>query len=48
MENHVLAVHEKLKPYKCDTCEKSFARKGDLKAHIRDIHQKLKSAMIKD
>ena len=35
---HVDRVHKKLKPFKCDICEKSFARKTLFKRH-ENIHE---------
>ena len=36
---HISAVHEKAKPFSCDICHISFARKQHLVAHSRNIHQ---------
>ena len=38
MEN----VHEKLKKYKCDKCDKNFTQKIGLKLHSTAIHEKMK------
>ena len=35
-------VHENEKSYKCETCEKSFGIKKNLKRHVRMIHENLK------
>ena len=37
---HVLIVHENLKPYKCDTCDKKFGLEHNLKSHISKAHEK--------
>ena len=36
---HIVAVHEGIKPFKCDTCDANFARKDKLIAHIAAIHE---------
>ena len=35
-------MHEKAKPYKCETCEKCFSRKVYLVSHIQSVHAKVK------
>ena len=39
---HFKAVHEKAKPYQCETCKKCFARKDYLKYHIGFVCEKQK------
>ena len=34
MKTHINRVHNKVKPYKCDKCDKSFATNSDLKQHL--------------
>ena len=34
MKTHVDRVHNKVKPFKCDSCDKSFATNSDLKQHL--------------
>ena len=34
MRTHVNRVHEKVKPFACSVCEKSFATNSDLKQHM--------------
>jgi len=36
---HILTVHENQKNYKCEFCDKSFARKEHLTKHIYTIHE---------
>ena len=36
---HKRAVHLKLRPYKCDICEKTFFNKQNLERHHQSIHQ---------
>ena len=42
MMRHVSTVHEKIKNYRCDKCNRSFAENGNLKAHIITVHDKEK------
>lgn len=39
---HICAVHDKVKPYKCDTCAFSASQKGRLRTHKRSVHYKIK------
>ena len=34
------AIHLKLKPFKCSTCETAFSRKHYLRKHLQNIHEK--------
>lgn len=34
MKTHIDRVHNKVKPFKCNRCDKSFATKSDLKQHL--------------
>ena len=36
--SHISAVHEEIKPFKCETCAKSYAEKKALKNHITIQH----------
>lgn len=42
MKKHIESKHDKLKPFKCDTCGSEFTRKNDLDRHCRNpgIHRK--------
>ena len=39
---HIRAVHEKQKPYKCESCDSSFAQGAHLRAHVTAIHLGIK------
>ncbi len=43
MVTHVGAVHNKLKPFSCKLCLKSFASEWKRTRHVNMVHQKLKS-----
>ena len=34
MLKHIDTVHEGNKPFKCESCERTFAHKGNMKKHI--------------
>ena len=36
--NHTNAVHLGIRPYKCETCEKTFTQKTHYNTHIRNVH----------
>ena len=42
LKNHILAVHEGIKKYKCDFCEAGFSHKVSLSNHIKQCHLKYK------
>ena len=37
--DHIKAVHEGQRCYKCDTCEETFQTSVGLKSHIKTIHE---------
>ena len=37
VKRHVQTVHEKLKPYKCEQCNRAFAKRCNMKLHMK-IH----------
>ena len=39
---HVTFVHEKIKKYKCNSCDKSFFASGNLNNHKKSVHLKIK------
>ena len=43
LKKHVSIVHEGLRPYQCDICEKSYAENRDLKNHYKIVHDGTKS-----
>ena len=40
--NHVSAVHENKKDYRCAYCTKAFNFKGEMKRHVMSVHEKVK------
>ena len=43
LANHIRLVHEGVKPYKCDKCEKSFGKRINLRKHVEQVHEKLRN-----
>ena len=41
IENHIKEVHEKLRPHKCEECDRTFFRKPTLLQHVKYEHQKI-------
>ena len=39
LDDHIRSVHDKKKSFKCTTCEKHFAKKDNLKTHVKRIHE---------
>ena len=39
---HIRTVHQKLKPYKCGKCDKSFGERRNLNVHVEAVHVNLK------
>jgi KRAB domain-containing zinc finger protein len=37
-----VCVHERIKPFKCNTCEYENAWKCYLKQHIKSVHERIK------
>ena len=42
---NISQVHEKIKPFHCDVCDKKFSRKEHLKLHIERVHERKKAFM---
>ena len=40
---HTKIVHEGLKNYKCDLCDKAFSQLSNVKAHIKSVHEGIKN-----
>ena len=40
---HIAAIHEGKKPFKCDTCDYSCSEKGSMKKHVSSVHEGKKS-----
>ena len=43
MQKHVITVHMKEKPYKCDQCTYQTSSRGTLDRHIGVVHKGSKS-----
>ena len=39
LKDHILAVHEKKKPFKCPMCDLCCSQKGSLQKHIETVHE---------
>ena len=39
-KEHVETVHDGIRKFKCDSCEKQFTKSSDLNAHVVTVHQK--------
>ena len=42
MNRHIESVHQKLKKYHCDLCDKKYAEKKGLMCHIASFHERKK------
>ena len=42
----MLSIHEGNKALECETCDKSFSKKANMKEHIPSIHEGIKSFKI--
>ena len=43
LRRHINSVHEQLKNYNCNLCDKAFSTIGTLKKHINIVHKGLKN-----
>lgn len=41
VEQHVNAVHRRLRPYECSVCKKAFAHRGSCTKHERTVHERV-------
>ena len=37
---HIKGVHEKIKEFNCDRCNKIFSKGHNLKVHVQTVHEK--------
>ena len=37
-KEHIRVIHEKLKKFQCEHCEKAFGQKSNLRNHVKNIH----------
>ena len=42
LNSHIASVHEGKKPFKCDICNASFTKTGNLNRHVASIHERKK------
>ena len=42
MRSHVESVHEKLRPFTCEKCQKSFGKKCLMNDHIQRVHSEIR------
>ena len=47
LKKHVLSVHDKVKPFKCELCEYAASEAGNLKRHVLGVHEKMKNFKCK-
>ena len=47
LNDHIRTVHEKIKQYKCDTCENEYFTSGGLQNHKKSIHEKRKTFVVR-
>ena len=43
---HIKYVHEKIKPFKCNFCEKGFVRNRAMKNHEKNVHKKFNDSDV--
>ena len=39
LKKHIMTVHEGIKPFKCDLCNKHYYTPRDVKVHIQIAHE---------
>ena len=39
LKKHIYTIHEGHKDFKCESCKKLFSKAGNLKKHIRRVHE---------
>ena len=42
LKQHQKTVHEKVRPFKCERCDRSFGQRNHLRQHILVVHDKVK------
>ena len=43
LRRHINVVHLKLKPFKCEQCDKRFSERSNLSKHFKVVHLKIKA-----
>ena len=47
-KRHSAQVHERKKPFRCNFCDATFAREGNLNQHVTKIHEVQINVSIKE
>ena len=42
LKEHVMAVHENIKKFKCTVCEQEFAKNWNLQVHVKTEHENMR------
>lgn len=42
LRHHKISFHQKLRPFACNICGKTFPRKARMKQHVKFVHQKIR------
>ena len=45
---HIKGVHEKIKEFNCDRCNKKFSKGYNLKVHVQTVHEKEKKLYLQN
>ena len=43
LKRHVLAVHEGIKEFKCEICDKAFSQKSHKNSHMENVHEGIRN-----
>ena len=42
LKKHIAVVHDGIRKYRCEKCDKAFSQLGNLKKHISCVHEGMK------
>ena len=48
LNGHIKSIHENLRGFKCDKCEKQFNLIGSLNEHVKSVHENIKRVRNKN